>query len=264
MVMVRRQGRLQGRVQLSHPQRYGTSYHLKTQNKKVSAELTFTQAAPGFKLGRDGTTTYGTDPAAPWGKMVHNFWARCKVEGSIVGSGTATTIKGVGMYAYALQGMKPHFAARKWNFLSFQGPTYSAILMEFTAPVAYAETVVAVGAVVKDGEIVFAGASPNTSVKHDTTLTDKNNKLEEPVNATYTISDPTGKSTAIVTGPIAPRLDLIDIMGELPAIVKSIATSASGTRPYIYQYGPQTTLNIQGGESVSEKGRAFIEATFIS
>lgn len=154
--------------------------------------------------------------------------------------------------------------ARKWNFLSFHGPTHSAILMEFTAPVAYAETVVAVGAVVTDGKIIFAGASPNTSVAHTKTLTDKTNKLEEPVEATYTIGSPTGTERAIVTGPIAPRLDLIDIMGELPAIVKSIASSASGTRPYIYQYGPSVTLNLEGENAQQEQGRAFIEATFIS
>lgn len=91
----------------------GTSYHLKTQNKKVTADLTFTQSAPGFKVGKNGTTTYGTDPKALWGKMYHNFWARCKVEGTIAGNGTVTPIKGIGMYAYALQGMKPHFAGKR-------------------------------------------------------------------------------------------------------------------------------------------------------
>jgi len=240
----------------------GTSYHLKTQNKQVSADLTFTQAAPGFKVGENGTTTFGTDPAAPWGRMIHHFWPRCTVSGMISGNGTVVDVKGRGMYAYALQGMKPHFAASRWNFFTFQGPTYSAILMEFITPPAYENTVVSVGGVAKDGEILLAGASPATSAKHDKTQVDKKNKLDVPTDVTYTIAD--GSSTATASGPVGTRLDLIDIMGELPLLVKNIATSASGTQPYIYQFGPQITLNISGAKQGSETGPAFAEATYIS
>jgi len=158
--------------------------------------------------------------------------------------------------------MKPHFAASRWNFFTFQGPTYSAILMEFTTPPAYENTVVSVGGVAKDGEILFAGASPATSVKHDATQVDKKNKLPVPTDATFIIGG--AGSTATRTGPVGTRLDLIDIMGELPTLVKNIAVSASGTQPYIYQYGPESTLNIAGAQQAQETGPSFIEATFIS
>lgn len=92
----------------------GTSYTLHTKNDRVgvAADLVFTQAAPGFKVGADGTSYYGTDPAKPWGRMTHHFWPRCTVSGTITGNGATTNINGIGMFAYALQGMKPHFAGR--------------------------------------------------------------------------------------------------------------------------------------------------------
>ena len=134
--------------------------------------------------------------------------------------------------------------------------------MEFITPPAYESTVVSVGGVAKDGEIVFAGASPATTVTHDKTQVDKKNKLAVPTDVTFTISGE--GSNAVVSGPLGPQLDLIDIMGELPLLVKNIATSASGTQPYIYQFNPQSTLNITGAKQGSETGHAFIEATFIS
>lgn len=139
--------------------------------------------------------------------------------------------------------------------------------MEFITPPSYANTTVAVGAVAKDGEIVFAGASPDTKVEYTATKVDKSNKVAEPTSVTYTIG---GKSSggqpgvASVSGPIQ-RIDLIDIMGELPAIVKSIAQNASGTKPYIYQYSSNAALNISaGGQQATETALTFMEATFIS
>ena len=39
-------------------------------------------------------------------------------------------------------------------------------MMEFTTPPSYGSTVVNVGGIAKDGEIVWAGASPATKVQH--------------------------------------------------------------------------------------------------
>jgi hypothetical protein len=91
----------------------GKTYHIKSSNSKQAVvDLKFTQTAPGFAVGKNGVSTYGTDPKAPWGKMKHVFWPRCQVEGSIVTKEGPVDFKGRGMVAHALQGMKPHFAGQ--------------------------------------------------------------------------------------------------------------------------------------------------------
>jgi hypothetical protein len=183
--------------------------------------------------GKNGTSNYGTDPSKPWGRMKHIFWPRCTVSGQIITQQGPVNFAGKGMLSHALQGMKPHFAAGRWNFANFQSPNYSAVVMEFTTPKSYGETVVAVGGIAKDGKIVVAGASPNVKAEHTTVKGDPDNDWPEPGAAKFTWS---GEGTeATLSGEILPRVDRVDVMGELPKFVKQIATQASGTKPYIYQ-----------------------------
>lgn len=89
----------------------GKSYHIKSSvNKSCIVDITFTQAAPGFAAGKNGTSNFGTDPANPWGRMKHLFWPRCSVEGSFLTQKGPVDFKGRGQFIHALQGMKPHFA----------------------------------------------------------------------------------------------------------------------------------------------------------
>ncbi|KAK4574515.1 putative cell survival pathways protein [Recurvomyces mirabilis] len=238
----------------------GTSYTIKsTINRGSVVDLKFTQAAPGFMAGKNGTTSYGTDAQKPWGRMVHKFWPRCKVEGSIMTQSGPVDFTGRGVFIHALQGMKPHFAAARWNFANFQSPSYSAILMEFTTPKSYGETVVAVGGIATDGKILMAGGSPNIQATHTDVKGDPDNDWPEPGKAKFEWK---GEGTeAVLEGSILPRVDRVDVMGELPKFVKQIATQASGTKPYIYQYTPKLTLEINGQK---EEGQLFMEATFIS
>lgn len=91
----------------------GKSYAIKSNlNKSAIVDLNFTQAAPGFVVGKNGTSTFGTDPAQPWGKMYHKFWPRCNVEGSMMTKEGPVDFKGKGVFIHALQGMKPHFAGK--------------------------------------------------------------------------------------------------------------------------------------------------------
>ena len=89
----------------------GKSYTIKsTFNKQGIVDLKFTQTAPGFVVGKDGTSYFGTDPKNPWGKMHHKFWPTCQVEGHILTQSGPVNFKGRGLFIHALQGMKPHFA----------------------------------------------------------------------------------------------------------------------------------------------------------
>ncbi|KAK1007321.1 putative cell survival pathways protein [Friedmanniomyces endolithicus] len=166
---------------------------------------------------------------------------------------------GRGLFNHALQGMKPHFAAAKWNFCNFQSKTYSAFLMEFTTPESYGKTSVCVGCVAVEGRVLFGGATPETSVRHTEVRGDPENEWPEPGAVEFRWE---GKGfEARLAGKLGTRVDRIDVMGELPKFVKQIVVGASGTKPYIYQYTPKMTLEINGEK---EEGQLFMESTFIS
>ncbi|KAJ5120618.1 Histone H4 [Penicillium bovifimosum] len=247
----------------------GDSYTIKsTVNSGSLVDLKFSRTAPGFVVGKDGTSYFGTDPKNPWGSMRHAFWPRCSVEGSITTSDQTYDLAGRGVFIMALQGMKPHHAAARWNFINFQTPTYSAIMMEFTTPPSYGSTKVNVGGIVKDGEIIYAGAT--NTVAHTATGQDEGSDWPAPQAIKWEWTGKTSDSkelSAVVEGPLGPRLDRIDVMAEVPGFIKSIAGSVAGTRPYIFQYSPQEKLSLKlkiGDEEITEEGTMFSESTFIS
>lgn len=246
----------------------GTSYSIKSAtNEKSLVELAVTRIAPGFQVGKNGKTYFGTDPKAPWGSMRHVFWPRNTCEGRIVTEEGPIDFKGKALFVHALQGMKPHHAAAKWTFANFQGPTYSAIMMQFTTPPSYGSTVVNVGGLIKDDQIISAGTS--NSADHTEIKGDPDNDWPEPgaVKFTWGGSSKDGKAVeATLEGSLGTRIDRIDVMAEVPGFVKTIVANAAGTKPYIYQYIPQKPLSLKvkiGDEESSEQGVLFSEATFI-
>lgn len=91
----------------------GNSYSIKSAvNEDSLVDLTFSRASPGFVIGKNGTTTFGTDPENPWGSMSHAFWPRCAVQGTIKTKEQIFDLTGRGMFIHALQGMKPHHAGK--------------------------------------------------------------------------------------------------------------------------------------------------------
>lgn len=94
-------------------------------DKAALVDLKITRTAPGFKVGKDGRTNYGTDPENPWGCIRHVFWPTAKVEGVIVAEDVKLDFTGRGMFVMALQGMKPHHAgtySRTWKTVIANGP----------------------------------------------------------------------------------------------------------------------------------------------
>ncbi|CAG9976158.1 unnamed protein product [Clonostachys byssicola] len=247
----------------------GKSYKIKTSvSEGTAVDLTVTRVSPGFHVGKDGTTLYGTDLENPWGSMRHAYWPSCVAEGTItIKEEGAVDFHGQSMFVYALQGMKPHHAAGKWNFAYFQGPNHSAVMMEFTTPPSYGSTVVNVGGITKGDTIQFAGS--NNRVVHVKTEQDPDSDWLEPTRANYTWKgkDKDGNQVeANVEEDLGARLDRIDIMAELPAFVKSILATAVGLKPYCYQfqYATKASLRIKvGEEEIVEEGQLIAEATFI-
>lgn len=103
----------------------GTSYTVKSiVDPKIFIDLTVTQTAPGFKIGKDGRSHFGTDPLNPWGAIRHVFWPRNKVVGFIKANGVKIDFGGSALHVMALQGMKPHHAGM---FSSFHSPARRAV-----------------------------------------------------------------------------------------------------------------------------------------
>ena len=91
----------------------GESYTIKSStNKTAVVELKITKSAPGFVVGKNGISSFGTDSQNPWGTMRHAFWPRCQVEGSVITQTGPVDFKGRGFFVHALQGMKPHHAGQ--------------------------------------------------------------------------------------------------------------------------------------------------------
>lgn len=214
----------------------GDEYAIKAdRNEAALLNLTFKRNTPGFQVGKDGTTFFGTDPQNPWGEMRHRFWPRCDVKGAIITREKNYDFDGVGVFIHALQGMKPHHAAAKWNFLTFHTPTYSAVMMEFTTPPSYASTSVNVGGIVKDGEILYAGAT--NTVKHVNSREDPETHWPEPTAAEFMWEGESnnGHVSAVVKGPLGTRTDRVDVLAHVPSVIKTLVGGVAGTRPYVYQ-----------------------------
>lgn len=236
-------------------------------------ELTVERLTDGVIFGEDGMTFYGDDINQPWGSMRHVFWPRCSVNGRILTKklGEITITNGYTMFVMALQGMKPHHAAKSWNFMNFQSSNYAAIQMEFTTPKSYANTKVNIGLVADNEKILFATID-NEVVHLDSEVDSVGWPVPKSIEFNYV--DPlNGNTIAKVSGPLQNLIERIDVMAEIPQFVKNIVNGVAGAKPYIYQYSNEFEIEVFDKEKDSESGKAvegkekgigFTEVTFIS
>jgi hypothetical protein len=80
---------------------------------EIMIDLKIKRSGAGFKIGKDGKTTFGTDAENPWGFMQHAFWPKATAEGTIA----KVDFAGRAMFVKALQGMKPHHAGKSLETL---------------------------------------------------------------------------------------------------------------------------------------------------
>lgn len=238
-----------------------TVYTLKSNVTPESVvELTVTRLVPGVVFGKDGTTLYGDDVENPWGSMRHLFWPRCSVTGSVKLKNDIVAIDGYTMFVMALQGMKPHHAAKSWNFLNFQSESFSAVQMEFTTPISYATTKVNVAILASNDKIISTSIN-NEVVHEDAELDDVGWSVPKAISFKFFEKDETTPVIAEVKGNLSNLIERVDVMAEIPQFVKNIVSGVAGTRPYIYQFCNPLTIDYQGS---TEEGVGFNEATFIS
>lgn len=230
-----------------------------TVTPESEVKLVVQRLTAGVIFGKDGTTLYGEDVNEPWGCMRHAFWPRCSVQGTIKLKDATVEIDGLTMFVMALQGMKPHHAAKSWNFLNFQSENFSAVQMEFITPVSYATTKVNVAILTSKDKVI--ATSVDNVIEHLDAEVDEVG-WPAPKAITFNFTDGTDdKVVAQVKGQLKQLLARVDVMAEIPQFVKNIVSGVAGARPYIYQYANKLTVEYDGK---SEEGIALNEATFIS
>lgn len=238
-----------------------TTYRLQLSvNENSIVDLTVTRLTPGVVFGKDGMSLYGEDKENPWGSMRHAFWPRCSVSGKVQLKETKIDIDGFTMFVMALQGMKPHHAAKSWNFLNFQSEHFSAVQMEFTTPKSYAETKVNVGIVAKDDKIVFTSID-NQVVHQDRAIDSVGWNIPHLITFNYLKDGNEDDVVASVSGQLKNLIERVDVMAEIPQFVKNIVSGVLGAKPFIYQFCNPMTITY---DNTSEQGICFNEATFIS
>lgn len=109
-------------------------------------------------------------------------------------------------------------------------------MMEFTTPPSYGSQVVNVGAIYKNDTFLI-GTTKGTC-EHTSSEFDPVTQWDKPtgIKAIWAGKSQDAKETeAVLDVTDAKSIDLVDIMSEVPAIVKKLVAGAVGTRPFLYQ-----------------------------
>lgn len=296
---------------------------------QISLDISRSKDAPGFKVGKGpkgGYSYFGTDLANPESYVMHQFWPRTEAKGVIILRGQAIEAKGPGMFVHAIQGMRADLVATRWNFCHFQSNLHggiSTLQMEFTTTEAYGKSSTGNGYVtVNVGSMVVAGklVGVTAETKHrDQVLPEKAEVISRATHLKTTLDPFTGYKAPTeflfqwgapsILRDVPGRFDAsvqvdvgqpdnykglvekVDVLAEIPYVIKTMVNYVSGTKPYIYQvrllslsivypmilnYCSQwinpATLTITGpdalipglSQGLKVEGHLYNEATFIS
>ncbi|KLO17226.1 survival factor 1 [Schizopora paradoxa] len=262
------------------------------------------------KGAKAGHSFYGTDIEKPDAAVFHSFWPRTWISGQIIYKGKAIPAEGPGMYVHALMGMRPDRIAKRWNFCNFQSKEHggvSAIQMELTTRPEFGRKVdgkdaengvtVNFGSIVLGGKLVSVTAEtiwPDGSASshksylsralHLDTVHDKDTSYAQPSKLRFEWSAPSleagfpgtisAEVEASVGTPKEPEglVEKVDVLAEIPAMVKSVISYVAGTKPYIYQWYKPATLKVTAPDAIlpgasaglNVEGHLYTEASFIS
>ena len=261
---------------------------------------------------KGGFSYFGENENSPDGYVVHRFWPYTKTSGMLVINGRAMEVNGQGMFVQAIQGMRPNLVATRWNFGNFQSKENhgtSAIVMEFTTTSGYGKVdassqarvpqTVTIGSVVCGGQLVsVVGATrasnasevPATHVQHESCARDELTGYDVPQVMKFVLQGPAvvgvdkpSADTVVqasmevsLGSPSATKglIEKVDVLAEIPYMVRKLVNYVAGAKPYIYQTLNPTQLKLELPESVAQAigtdssievpGVLFEEHTFIS
>ncbi|PBL04451.1 oxidative stress survival Svf1-like protein [Armillaria gallica] len=284
------------------PESYFISANLAT-DIQISLEISRPASVPGWKLGKGekgGFSYFGANPASPDGHVIHRFWPRFHATGHFIHKGQAHVVKGPGMFVHAIQGMRPDLVASRWGFANFQSSEHggvSAIQMEFTTTDAYGKhgsksggVAVNVGSLVVGGKLVCVtgstkwakAESPAANVVCRAThskLALDDTGYEKPGEILFEWAGPSvlpGESgnysakLSVDLGDVKnPKglIEKVDVLGEIPYVLKVTVNYVAGTKPFIYQWfnpGKLTITEPGSDKPVEVDGMLYNEASFLS
>ena len=99
--------------------------------------------------------------------------------------------------------------------------------MEFTTPPSYGSTVVNVGAIAVDGQILFGGV--DNSADHTEKMDDPDWPAPTALKLQWNGATKDGKTAkAELAGEIGERFEKVDVMAEVPAFIKTIVGGVVG------------------------------------
>ncbi|TNY18571.1 oxidative stress survival, Svf1-like protein, partial [Rhodotorula diobovata] len=264
---------------------------------QLSAKPTPAGDAPDYAAGGDGYCVHRFLPRCAVSGIVR------------VGADVIDLAGSRGVFIHAIQGLRPNLLAAKWNFCNFQtvdkegDEAVSLILMEFTTPPGYGSKVVTVGSVVVGDKLVAvssggSGIVGGAQAQHEDAVVDAETgyaapgaikfsweapRLEEAaggaaadklvaategnskVHATIQLDLVTDKAKYETRGLV----EKVDVLGQIPYLIRKFVNYAAGTKPYIYTWLNPTKASITLGSGSETKtldveGYSFVEASFIS
>jgi hypothetical protein len=243
------------------------------QDLQVSLNIQRPASIPGWKIGKGpegGYSYFGTDTKNADGYVIHRFWPRVQATGQVTVNDKIQSVKGSGMFVHAIQGMRPNLVASAWNFANFQSDELggvSAIQMEFTTQEKHGKrgsgsggVVVNVGSLVVGGKLVavttetkWPGEDSQEAVisraAHTQRQPDSDTGYSQPTEIVFEWKGPSVVSSA--PGEIQAKLEVdlgsvqspkgliekVDVLAEIPYVLKMAVNYVAGTKPYIYQVG---------------------------
>ena len=196
------------------------------------------------------------------GYAVHRFWPRAEVKGIVrMGGQVLDLANSRGTFIHAIQGMRPDTLACRWNFADFQSSVedkVSLVMMEFTTTTAYKRQVVNVGSVVVDDKLVAVtlggtGLKHGGKAEHQDLALDKDTGYNAPRKIAFewtgpAIEAPSANVSASILLDLAATpapadgsyqtkglVEKVDVMGEIPYIIKKVVHAVAGAKPFVYQ-----------------------------
>ncbi|PPQ66222.1 hypothetical protein CVT24_000334 [Panaeolus cyanescens] len=254
---------------------------------QVSLEISRPASIPGYKVGKGpkgGYSYFGTDTEKAEGYVIHRFWPRARASGHIIKGGKAETVQGSAMFVHAIQGMRPNLVASRWNFAHFQSEQLggvSGIQMEFTTLDTHGQkgagsggVSVNVGSLVIGDKLATVTASTKWPGEEETGNVVSRATHLEPENDPETgyaqptkirfewkgpsvVPDVAGYVEGKLEGDLGsvsqPKglIEKVDVLAEIPYVLKMAVNYVAGTKPYIYQWSNPAKLSITGPDALA-------------
>jgi hypothetical protein len=238
-----------------------------TQASPFTLDLDYEPLSAPFQIN-EGKIHFGATRADGFIEMKFVPAGRC--QGKIQIDGESFNFCGTGVCLRQFQGVRPHLTTKRWNcgyFLETAkkagDPQRSLFIIQMQSSPAYSEEVVNYGFYF-DGKKLQAVTSRQNDIIYSKTIVDPENGYCVPEHFDYRWKgvDMDGKDfEATVSGTPTARMARIDILENLPVVVRKIVESFSQARPYIYQNFNQEVLAVINGEKVV--GNLFQEFTFL-